>query len=260
MRNAGFVWEPGAYGCFLVIALLLHFSLNKFKFNKDSLILVLAIITTLSTTAYLGALLVFLLFYRFHGGKLAPLLFVAVPIIAVIAVGVPFLFDKIGNTYEGDKRSLDALDGLNQHFDSGRHGGRGQIPLNRFASATMIYNLFTYKLIWGISNGYPGVNNAMRNRSNISNGDADIIARYGLIGYGYFFYKYGLLFKRILLKVSLFFVLSSYFWFYRLANVCQYFIHQLPSCFYIITWALIPFQLTKQMKMKNMRKTQNTMV
>jgi hypothetical protein len=195
MRNCGFVWEPGAYGCFAVLALLMHFTLNKFKFDRNALILVLAIITTLSTTAYLGMLFVFLLFYRFNGGKLAPFLFLVVPIIAVIALEVPILFDKIGKTYDGDQQNLNSLDDLNRFYE--RTGG--QIPLNRFASATIIYNLFTYKLIWGISNGYQGVNKALK-FVNISNGDADMVAKFGVVGYCFFLYKYGLLFKRVLQK------------------------------------------------------------
>ena len=195
-RNCGFVWEPGAYGCFLVMALLLHFTLNKFKFDRNSLFIVLAVITTQSTTAYLGMLVVFLLFYRVKGGKLAPFLFLAIPLIAVVALEVPFLFDKIGKTYEGDQQSLESIDGLNAYYDRTK---AGQIPLNRFASANIIYQYFNYKLIWGISNGYQGVNKAFRN-VNISNGDADIIAKYGLIGYGFYFYRYGLLFKSFLHK------------------------------------------------------------
>jgi len=195
-RNSGFVWEPGAYGCFLVLGLLMHFLLNKFKFDRNAFYLVLAIITTLSTTSYLGMSIVFLLFYRIHGGKLGPLLFLVVPIVAVIALEVPFLFDKIDSTYSGDQQSLESLDGLNKHFD---RVGVGQISLNRFASATIIYNLFGPNLIWGLSNGYQGVNRAFRNL-NISNGDADIIAKYGLIGYGFYLYRYGLLVKNFVKK------------------------------------------------------------
>ncbi len=196
IRNCGFVWEPGAYGCFTVMGLLMHFMLNKFKFDIGAIFLVLAIITTLSTTAYLGLFFVFLLYYRVKGGKLGPFLLFAVPVIAFIAVEVPFLFDKIGKTYDVDQHNLDSLDDLTIYYE---RSGEGQIHLNRFASATILYNIFGYKLLWGISNGYQGADKVLKN-VNISNGDVDFLAKFGVIGYGFFFYRYGRMFKSFLHK------------------------------------------------------------
>jgi ABC-type multidrug transport system fused ATPase/permease subunit len=195
-RNCGFVWEPGAFGCFLVMALLLHFLLNKFKFDRTAIILVLATITSLSTTAYMGLLFIMLFYYRVKGGKLAPLLFIAVPIIAVIAIEVPFLFDKIGKTYDSDQESLNSIDDLNEYY---QRTGEGQIHLNRFGSATILWQTFKWQLLWGISNGYPGTSKALGN-VNISNGDMDFMAKFGLIGYIFFMYRFGLLIKNFVRK------------------------------------------------------------
>lgn len=196
IRNCGFVWEPGAYGCFTVMALLMHFMLNKFKFDIGAIFLVLATITTLSTTAYIGLFFAFLLYYRVHGGKLGPFLLFAVPIITFIAIEVPFLFDKIGKTYDVDQHNLESLDDLTIYYE---RSGEGQIHLNRFASATILYNIYGYKLLWGISNGYQGSDKVLKN-VNISNGDVDFLAKFGVIGYLFFFYRYGLLFKSFLHK------------------------------------------------------------
>jgi len=57
--NSGFAWEPAAFGCFLIIALLLNLSLDKFKFEKKSYILIAGIITTFATTDYLALLILY---------------------------------------------------------------------------------------------------------------------------------------------------------------------------------------------------------
>lgn len=54
-RNSGFYWEPGAHGGFLIIALFLNmFYRGLGLFTKSSILLLVAILTTLSTTAYLA--------------------------------------------------------------------------------------------------------------------------------------------------------------------------------------------------------------
>src|SRR6201999_2065969 len=68
-RNSGFVWEPGAYGCFLTLTLLLQFFRNKFQFDKVAIIFVVAIIPTFSTTNYLALFIVFFLVYRYRVPK-----------------------------------------------------------------------------------------------------------------------------------------------------------------------------------------------
>jgi len=194
IRNCGFAWEPGAWGCYLVMGLLLHFTLNKFKMDKYAWLLVITSITTLSTTAYLGLVCLFLLYYRVHGGKLLPFLLIAVPILTVVATQIPFLLDKIGKTYEGDMHDISSLDELSNWYDK---QGEGEVHLNRFGSAIVLWNLFSWKLLWGISNGYQGVTPMLKN-VNISNGDVDFFAKFGVVGFVYLMYKYILLLKSFL--------------------------------------------------------------
>jgi hypothetical protein len=196
IRNCGFAWEPGAWGCYIVMGLLLHFLLNRFKMDKHAWILVISGITTLSTTAYLGLLCVFLLYYRVRGGKLLPFLVIAVPILAVVATQLPFLLDKIEKTYSGDMHDISSLDELAGWYDK---TGEGEIHLNRFGSAIILWNLFRWKLIWGISNGYQGVTPVLHN-VNISNGDVDFFAKFGVVGFAYLMHKYILLLKSFIHK------------------------------------------------------------
>ncbi|HJP62118.1 MAG TPA: hypothetical protein VJ844_01690, partial [Mucilaginibacter sp.] len=151
---------------------------------------------TLSTTAYLGLLCVFLLYYRVRGGKILPFLIIAVPILAVVATQIPFLLDKIDKTYQGDLHDISSLDELSGWYDK---TGEGEVHLNRFGSAIVLWNLFSWKLLWGISNGYQGVTPVLHN-VNISNGDVDFFAKFGVVGFGYLMYKYALFFKNFIHK------------------------------------------------------------
>lgn len=164
--------------------------------DRNAWILLISGITTLSTTAYLGLLCIFFLYYRVRGGKLLPFLVIAVPILTIIALQLPFLLDKIDKTFEGDLHDVSSLDELSGWYDK---TGEGEVHLNRFGSAIVLWNLFSWKLLWGISNGYQGVTPVLRN-VNISNGDVDFFAKFGVIGFGYLMYKYILLFKAFLHK------------------------------------------------------------
>ncbi len=184
-RNSGFVWEPGSFGCFLVIALLLNFFLNNFTFDKKSKILIIGIITTLSTTDYLALLILLFCAYRFKVPKINFWAIVIVLVSALIIIFLPILGDKISDTYYNDISDLNRLKTLEIFYQHNHM----QIPLNRFASMVYIYNLFGFKLILGVSNKY----DAILNRTfdiNISNGIFDFLAKFGLVGFIFLIYHY----------------------------------------------------------------------
>ena len=183
--NAGFVWEPGAFGCFLVITLLFHLFLNKFKFDAVAIILIIGNITTFATTNYLGIIVLFFLAYRYRSPKINIYVLMLVPAIILAFVFIPFLGDKIIDTYKEDMRDLNHLKMLEKWY----HHNRMQIPLNRFSSMWFILNSFGSKLIMGVSNKY----NDVLNKSyavNISNGIFDFVAKFGFIGFLYLVFKY----------------------------------------------------------------------
>jgi len=195
-QNSGFSWEPGAFGDFLDIGILMHFLINGFKFDKGAWILTAAIITTQSTTTYLCFAVVILLFLRVNGLKLTTLLLFAVPAMFLIAVNVPFLVDKIVHTWEEDQFNLNEMTTLTAWYQ--KNGG--QLHLNRFGSFIYIYNYFgPLKLLWGISNRYQDVMPA-GGVMNISNGDIDFMAKFGTIGMGFVLYRYALFIKKFLFK------------------------------------------------------------
>lgn len=191
-RNSGFSWEPGAFGCMLNLGLLLYFYTNKFVFNKNVWILVIAIITTLSTTSYIALVFNLLIYYRANGGKYIKIFLLAVPVIVIAVVKVPFLLSKIMSSYYEDLAVMEKMDSLGAFYHL--HGG--QLPLNRFGSFIYLYNLFKEKLLWGVSNAYQDSTPRLTN-VNISNGLIDFIAKFGLIGLIFLLYKYALLLKKL---------------------------------------------------------------
>jgi hypothetical protein len=68
IRNSGPFWEPGAFGGYLMLALIFNTLLHHTLFRKENLIYLAAILTTFSTTTYL-ALLFFTMAYFFIGIK-----------------------------------------------------------------------------------------------------------------------------------------------------------------------------------------------
>ena len=184
-RNAGFAWEPGAFGCFLSIVLMLNFFLNKFTFDRKSIIFIIAIITTLSTTDYLALLVLVFCAYRYRVSKLNIWVILLLLISALVVIYVPFLGDKISDTYQADMDDLNRLKSLEVFY---KHT-KTQIPLNRFSSMVFLYNSFGFELILGVSNKYDIILSEVFN-INISNGLFDFMARFGLVGLIYLIYGY----------------------------------------------------------------------
>ena len=185
-RNSGFCWEPGAFGSFLTLALMFNFLINDFKLNKEALIITLAILTTVSTTAYLGAFILYFLRYRVlsRGSKITIIIFAV--IFALAIPNVPFLGEKVVEIYEQDIRDLKELEQLSVYYEDVER----QIPLNRFASVIFLYEQFNWKLFLGVSNQYDEYYINEFN-VNISNGIMDFITKFGVVGLMVLLYRYG---------------------------------------------------------------------
>jgi hypothetical protein len=96
-RNCGAFWEPGAYAGFLVIAIIFHYLESKKIDDKKSIVLLLALFSTVSTTGFL-ALGFFLLMFLVN--RVAPLykLILLPTIIAAVIISfftLDFLGEKI---------------------------------------------------------------------------------------------------------------------------------------------------------------------
>ena len=194
IRNCGFVWEPGAYGCFLITALLFHFMNNNFKFDRNAIIILISIVTTLSTTAYLAVAILMILYYRYHGGVFDIKIIVAMVLGVVLFTSLPFLGDKIGETYEGDVKMLDDYEDINNQLEFYSEYG-GEVKLNRFSSVIFLYRNFRSQLIFGVSNAYVKLKSKKYgveiSNFGISNGIIDFIVKFGLIGFIFSLFRIG---------------------------------------------------------------------
>jgi hypothetical protein len=198
IRNSGFSWEPGAFGFFLIMALLMNFFINDFTFDKRAKWLTAAVVTTLSTTTYVAFIFVLLLYFRAIGVRFSKILVFVIPFLVVLASAVPFLFDKIINIYHNDMSDMKNIETLSKTYIK-----MGQVmPLNRFASLLFLSQTFGFKLILGISNSYQDTIPILGNIS-ISNGIFAFCAQFGLVGLGLLLYRSFALFQKYTRAVEL---------------------------------------------------------
>ena len=141
-RNCGAFWEPGAYAGFLIIAMIFHYLENRTITDKKSIVLLLALLSTVSTTGII-ALGFFLV--MFLGNKVAPLykLILVPSIIAAIIIAfttLDFLGDKItsqldvASTHHNTRFKSAVLD--LRDFAENPVLGLGRDPKTRFKGIT----------------------------------------------------------------------------------------------------------------------------
>jgi hypothetical protein len=109
-RNSGFSWEPGRYASMLLFALFFNIIRKKFHVlkNKPFWILVIALLTTQSTTGYSCLLLIVLMIIFNRDIKVAALAtpFIILPLVLGGAT-LPFMVDKV-STFWFSSESLAA--------------------------------------------------------------------------------------------------------------------------------------------------------
>ncbi|MDB5030801.1 hypothetical protein [Mucilaginibacter sp.] len=198
IRNSGFSWEPGAFGFFLNLGLLMHLVTNNFNFDKRAKWIMLAIVTTLSTTTYVAFAFIILLYFRGRGVKFITVFFFIGPILCVLASMMPFMFDKIVATYNNDLDDMKNIQTLSDWYIQ-----RGEtMPLNRFASILYLAGVFGYNLIWGVSNIYNETIPLIKHL-NLSNGIFAFMAQFGGIGLCFLMYRCYLFFKKNTCSIEL---------------------------------------------------------
>jgi hypothetical protein len=179
-QNSGFSWEPGAFGFFLIIALMLQLFKNGFKIDSGVKWLVLGVVTTFSTTSFVALGLVFLMYCRANGVKFSTLAILGVPVLAVAVVKLPFLLSKVIDIYNHDLKDLQNLEFLSAWY---LRQGR-EMPFNRFASMIFIYDEFKARLIFGVSNIFTETVPYLKN-ANTSSGTFEYFAKFGLVAFVY---------------------------------------------------------------------------
>lgn len=194
IRNSGFAWEPGAFGCFLVFAIYFHLLQNDFKLDKRFFILSIALATTLSTTAFVSYAVLSLFIYRQKGGSWNMGLVALFTIMALAFIYLPFLGDKITQTYKEDLEKLEDFESIKFDLQYYLENG-GEVKMNRFSSAVFTYRHLKEKLILGVGNTYGDIPSTVYevpiSNFNLSNSIFDFMARFGLVGLLFLLFQVG---------------------------------------------------------------------
>ena len=187
-RNCGAFWEPGAFGCYLLIVPLLFINnlpLLYRRYRKESIVLFIALLTTQSTTAYLAfAALIFLyLAFQMRSWMKYVYIVLAIAVSVYVYSGVDFLEEKI-------KSQNESAISANGQFNSTRIG-------------TFLFDMYYFEK-------HPIIGNGLHSRTRYAdhqylvklwfdgelakggNAFSDYLAKMGIAFYAaffYFFYK-----------------------------------------------------------------------
>ena len=170
-RNAGFAWEPGAFACFICLAIFCNIVRTNFRLrnNLQLWILLAALLTTSSTTGYLILIATFILWVLCNS-KYAHLMYM-VPI-AIILFQQPFVKDKIMEEYN----NIEYVN-LAAYNDEDMHA------LGRLASFQLDWEEFLRHPILGLGGYSKGSWLEQQGYDNIAtiSGIGKLLSRYGII-------------------------------------------------------------------------------
>jgi hypothetical protein len=181
-RNCGAFWEPGAYAGFLIIAMIFNFMESRTISDKKSIVLLLALLSTFSTTGLI-ALGFFLV--MFLGNKVAPIykLILIPSIFAAIVIAftsLDFLGDKITSQ----------LDVENTHHNT------------RFKSAVLDWRDFVENPVLGLGRDpktrHKGITNPIL--THRTNGLTNYLVTYGIFVFLFYFGSIYYAFHKLCLK------------------------------------------------------------
>lgn len=176
-RNCGFAWEPGGFACFLVLAIYLNLRRTNLHWqgNRGLLVLLVALVTTQSTTGWsaAGGLLVWFVSRQ----KLWPIwAAIAVPV-ALAAMMHPMMSEKIKESMEKDDQAS-----VEQAMDNAYQYETIYSP-QRFASFRICWEDFLRHPWIGFGGN---INESWGYREKIQvivvTGLGDILRRFGTVG------------------------------------------------------------------------------
>lgn len=129
LRNAGCTWEPGRFAIMILLAMycnLVRVGI-KFKGNMSGVVLLFALISTQSTTGYVGALALYSIFAikKFDPKYILGFLIFVVPI-GYISLKLDFMQEKIMNQLDLDSelnRTYEIIDYVNKEHQSNEYVG-----------------------------------------------------------------------------------------------------------------------------------------
>jgi hypothetical protein len=214
-RNCGFVWEPGAFAVYLCLAILINlFFIKSDTKGKNRLwILLVALISTLSTTGYI-IFVVIILYYLLNKKLNLIILLLPFAVIAIVYLSsLPFMSKKVIEL-------IDETKGIDQLLE-GTYGMETASTPQRFTSFMLTFIDFRNNPVLGVG-GHKEDTYTYKIGSNISaiSGIGNLLAQFGLYGFIFFIilsYKSSFFFSRyykyrgkFLLFIIILFISVSY--------------------------------------------------
>lgn len=182
VRNSGFAWEPGAFACFINLAIFINLIRTKFKIsgNLRILLFLATLISTFSTTGF-AILVVILFFYaynqHFNYTVLASILIVGV---GLYVFTLPFMNEKIIDASEYNTEEI---------IENSPTDDRQYIP-QRFESLQIDFIDFLNHPLLGLGGHQDArwTNKLGVNIATIS-GLGKVISIFGIVGIIFFFFS-----------------------------------------------------------------------
>ncbi len=170
-RNSGMFWEPGAFQGYLIMVPLMfidNLSLLWKRYKKQCLILIVALLSTFSTTGYIAFAMVMMYYVAIKlRNKFARVLLVPVLLFSLIYAysSLDFLGEKIDKHIERATSGNVTVDRLGSAILDWHYIKKNPITGNGLADVTRYEDHLMYKeLIGGFSNGF-----------------TDVVAKFGII-------------------------------------------------------------------------------
>ncbi len=191
-RNSGFMWEPKGFANFLVISIFFQLVIGSFKlFNKKMLIMLIALITTFSTTGFI-ALFSLLIFYFLNKNLKTSLIFFPIFILfsSIIFFNSDFLYDKIVYELSLTKEYENLLYQKKDYKDD-------VYSLGRTGSFIVDINDLKNRPFFGY--GFTRENRTQSDFVKLIrvNGLSDLLAVYGVVGFILYFYMHHIFLKKM---------------------------------------------------------------
>ena len=181
-RNSGMAWEPKGFANMLLIAMLLNFFYNRFKFDRNFFILFIAIITTVSTTGYVALFTIIPIIYIQNINiNFKPLLLGIFIISGLSIFQLDIMGDKILREFEEKESHIKYIEADTK---------QETVSLGRFGSMHLALHDFPKNPLFGV-----GMQDSERTEGKYVHlvyvsGIADALSRFGLFGMFFLLFSY----------------------------------------------------------------------
>lgn len=183
-RNSGCSWEPGRFAIMLILAIFINLSQNgvTFRQNKKGIILLAALASTMSTTGYSIAILLYFIHWFEKINIKRSLIFVLFILpISVYLFSLDFMAEKIEERAQFEENYEERLDNFEYHEEV--HGEEYVGSLDRFESAS--FELMNFQmdplLGYGRNKNHSWFHKELTENFELTGGLVKVFSQYGII-------------------------------------------------------------------------------